>query len=246
MRNVLVVTAAVVVAGALGACGQRGGAATIDAGEVQRKIEALGVQDETVPEQQRPEVWLFERRTRILPQLIAGLDNKNPRVGKAILYKVLRDFPENAELIRALVVRGGDANSPVRQAVLVALEKYASRAEVAKVLESASGDPSAGKPVMRARWAALAGEEGRAVEILRPVFGPKAERSDVIDAIRLLGEIGEPRGLALLEPVARGERWELAAGAYLAMAKIDPARHGLSQAQKDFLSASAHRLKDTN
>ena len=68
------------------------------------------------------------------------------------------------------------------------------------------------------------------MEILKPTLTkPNEFQYETTEAIRLLGQIAA--GEDLLEPIAAGDRWELAAEAYLALAKIDPAKHPLTKDQ---------------
>ncbi len=91
-------------------------------------------------------------------------------------------------------------------------------------------------PLARARWAWLAGNPVQAVEILKPlVTEADPDRAYTIEAIRLLGEIGEPSSIALIEPIAIGDRWGLAIEARKALAKIDPVNHALTKDQAALL-----------
>ena len=66
-------------------------AAKPSADEVRRRIAALAVPDETVPYDEQAVNWLSKRREQIVGQLIAGLDDKNPKVAEQclnILYGV--------------------------------------------------------------------------------------------------------------------------------------------------------------
>ena len=87
----------------------------------------------------------------------------------------------------------------------------------------------------RARWAWLAGQKDRSIEILKPLFTTSEDLQRQVEAIRWLGETAEPRGVELLEPIAAGGSWELAAEARLALANIDPAQHGLTSDQTKLL-----------
>ncbi len=210
-----------------------GPAEKIDPAEVQRKIDSLAVPDETAPYDQRPINWLAQRRNQILPQLIAALDSKQPRVAQECLL-ILKNVSPSKELTDALIAKASDEQSPLRYEALLQLEPSAADPRVIKLFDQVSvQDQKFPDRLARARWAWLAGHKDRAVEILRPCFDESAkERWETYKVIRLLGEIREPGSVKLLEPIAAGNHWEMAAEAYLALSKIDPEHHGLTENQK--------------
>ncbi len=217
----------------------------VDPAEVRRKIAALAVPDETVPEDDQPLNWLALRREQIVPQLIAGLNDENPTIAEQCL-DILQEVPPSKELTDVLVARAGDANSPLRYRALKQIEKSAADPRVPRLLVQASAEAkNFPDPLERARWAWLAGRKNRAVDILKPLL-VKLDKSDyaAVKAIRLLGEIGEPSSVGLLEPIASGESWGLAVEAYSALAKIDPAKHALTKDQEAILNA-ARRFKES-
>ncbi|HBO42887.1 MAG TPA: hypothetical protein DD670_02915, partial [Planctomycetaceae bacterium] len=217
----------------------------IDPAEVRRKIAALAVPDQTVPMDEQPVPWLYQRRKQITPQLIAGLTDKNPAVAGQCL-NILRDVPASKELTETLIAIAGDEQSPLRLDVLRRLEPSAADPRVARLLDQAGNDATRfPDPVTRARWSGLAGRKDRAVKLLKPLLAEPGKSSwDTVQAIRLLGEMREPAGIGLLEPVAAGGNWGMAVEAYKALAQIDPKNHGLTDDQRTLLDG-ARRYKET-
>ncbi|NLE37981.1 MAG: M48 family metalloprotease, partial [Pirellulaceae bacterium] len=217
----------------------------IDPAEVRRKIAALAVPDQTIPMDEQPVPWLYQRRKQIMPQLIAGLTDKNPTVAEQCL-NILRDVPASKELTETLIAIAGDEQSPLRREVLRRLEPSAADPRVARLLDQAGNDAkSFADPVTRARWSGLAGRKDRAVELLKPLLAePGKSPWDTVQAIRLLGEMREPAGIDLLEPIAAGGNWGMAVEAYKALAQIDPRNHGLTDDQRTLLDG-ARLYKET-
>jgi hypothetical protein len=209
---------------------------TIDRAEVRRKIASLAVPDETLPYPDQAPNWLRARTKWIVPELIAGLNDKDPKVAEGCL-RLLADAPRSTELTNALIAKAADETSPLRYDVLRQLEKSAADPRAAQLLDAASMQPEKfPKPLDRARWASLAGHKDRAVDILKPLLPKRNPDSyDRVEAIRLLGEIGEPNSVTLLEPIAQGDNWGMAVEAHVALAKIDPDKHGLTKDQQYFL-----------
>lgn len=209
---------------------------TIDRAEVRHKIASLAVPDETQPDPDQAPNWLRARTKWIVPELIAGLNDKDPKVAEECL-RLLANAPPSNELTNALIEKAGDEKSPLRYDVLRQLERSAADPRAARLLDAASMQPEKfSKPLDRARWASLAGHKDRAVDILKPLLPKRNPDSyDRVEAIRLLGEIGEPDSISLLEPIAQGDNWGMAVEAHVALAKIDPDKHGLTKDQQYFL-----------
>ena len=209
----------------------------IDPSLVCRKIADLATPDETLPYDEQAERWLEKRANKIIPQLIAALDDKNPQVAEKCLY-ILRNVPASKDLTDALVAKAGDQTSPLRYQALLQIEKSDADPRVVRLLDQASTQAKDfPNPILRARWAGLAGHKDRAVQILKPLLAePYYGEYSHIEAIRLLGELKEPASIGLLESIAAGDHWELAAEAYRALAKIDPAKHGLTEDQVKLLN----------
>lgn len=208
-----------------------------DPAQVRQKIAALAAPDETAPVDERAVNWLSQRRDQILPQLIAALDDKNSEVAQQCL-EILRNAAPSNELTAALIAKAGDARSPLRYRALRQLETSAADPRVSRLLDQASTESeSFPDPLVRARWAWLAGHPERATRILEPAVRQIQDASyESLETIRLLGEIAEPSSARLLMPIAAGDRWGLAAEAYKALAKIDPANHGLTEDQAALLN----------
>lgn len=210
----------------------------IDVAEVRRKIAALAAPDETLPFTEQAVHWLSTRREQIVPQLIAALDDPNPRVAEQCL-DILRYAAATKDLTEALIAKAGDRRSPLRSRALRQLEKSADDPRAKRQFDQASTEVETfPNPLLRARWAWLAGRSDRAVDILKPTVERFRAVGDskVSEAVRLLGEIGGPTSIELLKPVAAGDQWQLAVLAYLALAKIDPEHHGLTQDQVALLN----------
>ncbi|MCU0916334.1 MAG: hypothetical protein MUC88_17490 [Planctomycetes bacterium] len=220
--------------------------APIDPVEVRRKIAALAVADETLGPEERPAHWLGQRRERIMPQLIAALDDPSPTVAEQVM-QVLFFAPMTKELVDVLAAKAADPKSPRRYSALRKLEQAADDPRAAKLLDAASTDPAAFPDArVRARWAFLAGQQARAVSILEPLLTkPDGPPWEISNAISLLGEIGHAAAVPLLEPIAAGYEWQPAAAAYQALAKIDPQQHGLTAAQTQFLEKIGRSFKET-
>jgi len=207
----------------------------LDLAEVRRKIATIALRDETLSFDEWPDTWLGARKERILPQLIGALDDKNADVAKACL-RLLADMPANKALTDALVAKASDAHSPLRHNALCALEKSAADPRVAHLLDQASIEtPNIAHSLTMARWAWLAGRQDRALAILKQLLNKGSDQTNAAEAIKLLGEIGGSASIARLDEIATGDRWALAAGARLALAKLDPRGHALTKDQETFL-----------
>lgn len=208
----------------------------IDEAEVRRKIEALALRDETLPYDEQAFNWLSRRRNQVVPQLIAALDDANPKVAEECL-RLLHEAPRSQELTDALIGKASNDKSPLQYAALRQLERSAADPRVARLLDAASLAANRfPDPLVRARWAWLAGQKVRATEILEPLLDAgDDQRYETVKAIRLMGEIGDPGSVGLLEPLAAGDYWELAIEAHKALATIAPNGHGLTKDQATFL-----------
>ncbi|MGA2064387.1 MAG: M56 family metallopeptidase [Thermoguttaceae bacterium] len=206
------------------------------ADEARRRIAALATPDETLPYYEQAVNWLSKRREQIVAQLIVGLDDKNSKVAQQCL-RILHNVPVRQELTDALIAKAGDEKSPLRYGALRQLEKSAADPRVARLLDQASTQvASVPDLLVRARWAWLAGHKDRATDILKPLLQKLDDaRFEHVEAIRLLGEIGGPASVELLRPIAAGHNWGSAVQAYRALAKIDPANHGLTKDQATLL-----------
>ena len=156
--------------------------------------------------------------------------------------------PRAQELTDALIAKAGDAKSPLRYGALRQLEKSAADPRVARLLDQASTQVASFPDLLvRARWAWLAGHKDRAVDILKLSLQKLDDsRFEHVEAIRLLSEIGGPGSVELLRPIAAGDNWGLAAEAYLALAKIDPANHGLTKDQATLLEELSLHFKESS
>jgi hypothetical protein len=208
--------------------------AKIDPAEVHQKIAELAKLDDTIPVVQQPSYWLRIRQEKIMPQLIAALDDPNPQVAKECM-QILQLAPPSKELTEAMIAKAGDEKSPIRYSALVKLENNHSDARVAQLFDKASlDDKDFPNPLVRARWAWRSGNNERAIEILGILLTSNGESSE---AIKLLSEINDPESVGLLETIASGDHWPEAAKAYLALAKINPRKYGLSKGPRDFLES---------
>lgn len=213
-----------------------------DLAVAREKIKALGLRDDTWSYEEQPERWLTVRCSQILPQLIEGLDQANLESAKGCL-RILDGAPANAQVLDALVRIGGDSKHPVGPMATVSLCRYADDPRVKRLLEAALADSRRfPDPQHRSRFAEALGRKEQAVTLLQPLLGNEDEFV-VTRTIERIGQIGDPSGIVPLEKASKDSRWQVASAAYLALAKIDPGKHGLAAAQADFLKEAGRVFK---
>jgi len=211
---------------------------------VAEKIQMLGLRDDTLKYQERPLYWLKQRREKNLPQLIAGLDSTQARIGRGCL-KVLKGVSESGELLEALIRIGGDANHPINSEATLSLCDFAQDVRAREVLVKALYDEKRfGDARDRATIAESLGKKSEAVRLLVPLLDDKSKsNSKVMGIIRRLGDIGDNSAIGDLTRMSQDRRWRVAVAGYLALAKIDSEKFGLTQDQEGFLVKSVWMSK---
>ena len=218
---------------------------SIDPVVVQEKIQLLGLRDDTVPSNQQPHYWLKERRLRILPELIAGLDNPEKRIAEGCL-KVLTGVTDSKELYRALVRIAADRSHPINKEATLALCAFPLDKKARTILQEALSDTQRFEDLRdRATIALALGLKAQAVEMFVEYIKTCHDESYKLEPVRRLGDIGHDSAIGFLEEIAEAPEWYLAVEAYLAMDKIDPVKHGLTEVQKAFLIDSRKQGKWT-
>jgi len=221
-------------------------AEAIDPVVVQEKIQLLGLRDDTIRySDEQPENWLKTRRLSILPELIAGLDNPEKRIAAGCL-KIMVDVTDSEELYQVLVRIAADNSHPINQEAILALCGFPLDEKARIILQKALPDLQRFEdPRNRAKIALALGLKSQAVELIVGYIKSCGDVYDKQEAVKWLGEIGDPSAISLLEQIAESPEWQFAVEAYLAMAKIDPAKHELTEVQQAFLIDSRRQGKWT-
>lgn len=218
----------------------------IDLTVVQDKIQALGLRDDTLEYSEQPSYWLKERRQIILPELIAGLDNPEKRIAQECL-KVLTGVTESHDFYTALVRIAADNNHPINKEAVLCLCKFPLKDTAEEILRQALTDTQRFEdPRDRAVIALALGLKSQAVELIVEYTKTHSDEYYTQEMVKWLGDIGHDSAIVFLEEIAEAPVWYLSVEAYLAMAKIDPAAHGLTETQKAFLIDSRMRSKWTS
>ncbi len=222
-------------AGSAAAGGQDAKNEALDPTIVRKKIEALGLRDDTLATRERPQIWLGQRREKLRPELIAGLDHKEARVAKGCLV-VLENAKPDKDLADALIRIAGDPKHPISVPATLSLRRFAKDARAKALLEKALTDVERfADPQQRSKIAHALGRDAEAVGLLVPLLNRMKSDWDVIVLVGRLGEIGHASAVGPLETLTTDPRWRIAVAAYRALAKIDPAGHGLTKDQRAFL-----------
>lgn len=219
-------------------------AEVIDLPTVSAKIQGLAVRDDTVPNDERPDVWLHVRRERIIPQLGAGLSDPNPKVAEGCL-RILKSAAPSAKVLEALLPIAGDEKNAINAQATLALAAYATDERAARLMAAAWTDQKRfPKLLQRAELALGGGKTAEGIGLLMAVIETDPYEHDSTDAARRLGKIGAEAGEAL-EKVSKSPKWSAAREAYLALDKIDPKGHGLSADQRQFIESAGRQFKAT-
>lgn len=215
----------------------------VDLVVVRKKIEALGLRDDTLEYHEQPLQWLKQHREEILPQLIAGLDNPEIRIASGCLG-VLNGVAGNKDFLNALFRISSDKEHPINVGATLSLCAFAKNERAKKILEKALFDTKRfSDPQDRATIAEALERKTEAVSLLVPLLESKKEEYKMIKIIRRLGNIGHKSAIAPLKKMSHDSRWSFAVESYLVMANIDPNKHGLTQDQKTFLTDSRRLFK---
>ena len=208
------------------------------------KIQLLGLRDDTLSYHEQPLRWLKMRRDKILPQLIAGLDNPEFRIASGCL-KVLNGVVGSDDLANALLRISGDEEHPINAEATLSLCPMAEDARARVILAKAlSGAGRFNDARDRVTIAEALGRKDEAVRLLVPFLESEEGEYEIRKTIKRLGDIGHASAIGPLKKMSDDSRWVLAAESYLAMAGIAPDRHGLTADQKVFLAESRRRHKE--
>ncbi|MHB9133117.1 MAG: hypothetical protein ACYDBB_18770 [Armatimonadota bacterium] len=216
----------------------------IDLAVVAQKIAGLGLRDDSLPERERPQSWLFLRRKRIVPQLIAGLDNPTLRIAEECL-RLLRDVPRRPKLVDALVRIAGNTAHPLSRQTLLALPRYLDDPRVRPLIAANYADEQRlPKADDRATLALAIGKVSEAVAILaQQLAAALAQNLNAGEVIRRLAATRHPSAIPPLEELVKSSRWNMVSAAYLALAELDPRDHALTDDQRQFLEEAGREGK---
>jgi hypothetical protein len=211
-----------------------------------QKIQALGVRDNTLPYEQQPYPWLWERREQLVTQLIAGLQSTNLESARQCL-RILDGVKPTPALEEALLRMGSDPQQRLRAEATLSLCRFPGDPRAAALLESAWTNTTAFPNVSpRASFAEAAGHREEAAELLGSLLVTSKEPWSCVEIIRRLATNGTPTARSVLSQSATNKSWRVAAEARLAMALADPKDHALTAAQKEFLETAGLRFKETD
>lgn len=222
------------------------GQAGADTNLAERKIQALGLRDDTLSYEQQPYNWLWDRREQLVALLVAGLESANLESARQCL-RLLDGIKPTPALADALFKVASDPKHPVRADATLSLCRFAGDPRVMKLLESswtnAAIFPDAGD---RATLAEATGHRPEAAELLGSLFAAKQEKWDLRKIIGRLVSNATPAALAILSKAANDKIWHVAAAARLALAEADPAGHALTAGQKEFLQTAGFGFKESS
>jgi hypothetical protein len=220
------------------------GAPAPDATLVNQKIQALGVRDDTLPYEQQPYAWLWERREQLVAPLVAGLQSTNLESARQCL-RILDGVKPTPALEEALLAIGSDSQQQLRAEATLSLCRFAGDPRAAALLESAWTNVAVFTNASdRATFAEAVGHRPEAAAMLASLLATNQEPWVCAESIRRLATNGTPAALSALSQAATDKRWRVAAEARLALAKADQKGHGLTAAQKEFLQTAGFGFKE--
>lgn len=212
---------------------------------VEQKIQALGLRDDTLPYEQQPYSWLWERREQLIVPLVAGLHSDNLESARECL-RLLDGVKPTPALADALLNVASAPQHPLRARATLSLCRFASDPRVMKLLESCWTNttvfPNAGD---RATLAEATGHRTEAAELLGTLFGARPEQWNYRKIIDRLATNGTTTALSILSQTTTNTRWCVAVAARQALAEVDPASHALTAAQKEFLQMAGFGFKES-
>lgn len=209
---------------------------------VDAKISALGLEDDVLPYDERPEIWLAQRMDAVMPRLIERLNDRDTRIATNCLA-LLRKSTATNTVLEALLPIARNAKHPINPQVILALSPCADprvKPLLTKALHDTQRFPD---PQVRAQLAAAAGEPEEAVRLIVTLLADRKSEWDTMKRIETLGKIGHAAAIAPLERLTGDSEWGVAVEACLALARIDLAGHGLTRDQEQFLRRSRQGLK---
>lgn len=216
-----------------------------DAELVEQKIQALGLRDDTLPYEQQPYSWLWERREQLVAPLVAGLESTNLETARQCL-RLLDGVMPTPALADALLKVASAPQHPLRAGATLSLCRFASNPRVMNLLESCWTNTvvfqNAGD---RATLAEATGHRTEAAELIGTLFGAREEQWNYQKIIDRLATNGTPIALSILSQTTTNTHWRVAVAARLVLADVDPARHALTAAQKEFLQTAGFGFKES-
>ncbi len=216
-----------------------------DPAVVNQKIQALAVRDDTLSYDERPRFWLRQRGERVYPQLVAGLAAPSTVVASNCLV-ILDTLPVRPSLVDALVRLASERTLGLNHQATLSLCRAAgdprARMLLATALDDAERFPD---PENRARFAEALGQPDRATELLVQCLDRK-HYFELKPILERLVKLGQPAAIGPLERKTQDVRWEIAGAALLALDKLDPAKHGLTTNQIEFLENTRRAGKVMN
>ncbi len=220
--------------------------AEIDLVVVQEKINSLGLEDHTYRNNERPVQWLKQHRETILAQLLEGLDAEQERIGLGCL-KVLSGMAPHDLIRDKLVEIAENRNHIIHCQTMLALCAYAQDQKARPFFTRALPDTARfSDPKDRATIAEALGLKAKAVALLAPLLTQKLDDYDILRIMRRLEDIGDMSAVPALKKISHDVRWDLASKAYLILDQLDPAHHGLTEGQIQFLTEARRRFKETS
>lgn len=227
----------------LGSLGMSVGAET---NVVEQKIQALGLRDDTLPYEQQPYSWLWERREQVVAPLVRGLHSANLESARQCL-RLLDGVKPTPALADALLAVANDAQHPLRVRATLSLCRFASDPRVMKLLDACWSNSvvfqDAGD---RATLAEATGHRAEAAELLGTLLEARPEQWNYQEIINHLATNGTLTALSILSQTTTNTRWCVAVAARKALAEADPANHALTAAQKEFLQMAGSGFKESN
>jgi len=214
----------------------------LDARTVQARVQALGVRDDSLPDDERPSTWLRKRRDRVTPQLMAGLGDPNHRVAEACLW-ILTDNQVSGEILEALLPIAGDPKHSASASATLALAQYPTDERAVRLMAAAFADEQRfPDPFNRAKLAAASRKNYDAIAILSALVEKGDDDYRPTEAVRRLPLLG-PEAIPALEKASQSRKWGAAREAYLALDQLDPKNHALTADQREFLSKGGRSFK---
>jgi len=211
---------------------------SVDLATIREKIAGLGIRDDTVPSNERPERWLKKHRDKALGELISGLDSSELRIAAGCL-KLLDGVTGSDELIESLVRIAGDTNHSINAKATLRLCAFADDARAKDILNKAVDDKERfGDQWDRATIAVAIGDKPKAVKLLIEKIESAKRNYEIARSFKRIGELGHKSAIPFLEKLSKGSRWTVAVESYFALAKIDSDKYGLTEDQATFLKDS--------
>jgi|GEM_PF-7015395 len=209
---------------------------------VQEKIILLGLRDDSLPWQEKPEYWLKIRQEMIIPELIKGLDSSEKRVAKGCL-RILEKISNRPEILDSLVQIARNEKHIINHETSLSLCQFPQDPRVPQIMKQALAGDRFPDPRERSRIAEAAGRKDAAANHLIPLLKRNKHDSDMERDIQRLGDIGHSVAIDPLVELTKDFKWHFAEEAYFALAKIDSQNYGLTKDQQEFLKQAGRGFK---